>query len=100
MQMHDPESRLSRMKELIRVRRDTSDLRSGELRWLESPPGTLAFSRGDVAHIANLTDDAVTIGFEESWDLVHSVGGRVTRVDGEFTLFPRCGAILKRSMAN
>lgn len=98
--MGDPESRLSRMKELIRVRRATSELRSGELRWLESPPGTLAFSRGDVAHIANLTDDAATVGFEEGWDIVHVVGGRVTRVGGQFTLSPRCGAILKRSTAN
>jgi len=99
-QMGDPESRLSRMKELIRVRRATSELRSGELRWLQSPPGTLAFSRGDVAHIANLTDDAATVGFEEGWDMVHVVGGRVTRVGGQFTLSPRCGAILKRSTAN
>jgi len=95
-QLADPNSRLSQMRDLIRLRKDTSAGRHGELRWIDSPPGALAYARDGVAHLANLTDHDTTIGFEEGWDVAYSVGGPVDVVGPKVDLGPRCGAILSR----
>lgn len=93
-QLSHDRSRLSSMKKLIRVRRDTSALRTGEVRWIDSPPGTLAFARDGVIHIANLTDDAVSVDVGEGWDTAHHVGDQVSLVAGRVGLSPRSAVIL------
>ena len=39
----------------MRLRRTESALGDGTMRWLPSPPGVLAFTRGDVSCVANLS---------------------------------------------
>lgn len=95
-QSTDPGSPLNQMKLLIQIRRESAGHRSESVRWIESPPGTLAFARGGVAHFANLTDQDVTVSFEEGWEAIHSVGNRC-RVDRvHVDLGPRSGVILRR----
>jgi alpha-glucosidase len=52
-QSHDPASMLSLYRHALRIRRAEPDLGDGPLRWLDSAPGVLAFSRGDVVCVTN-----------------------------------------------
>lgn len=95
-QVDDPTSRLSQIKRLIRARRDTGSDRTGDLRWIESPPGTLAFSRDGVAHLANLTDESVTVAFRPGWDEVYSSGGPARYAGADVDLAPRSAVIIRK----
>ncbi|HEX6222444.1 MAG TPA: alpha-amylase family glycosyl hydrolase [Acidimicrobiia bacterium] len=99
-QLADPHSRLSKMRELIRVRGETTDRRAGALRWIDSPQGTLAFARDGVAHVANLTDEDVMVSVGEGWDQLFSTGGPVLRIGADVRLASRSGIILGRSTTN
>jgi alpha-glucosidase len=46
-QEQDPRSMLSLYRQMLRIRRSDSDLGDGELRWLPSADGVLAFARGE-----------------------------------------------------
>jgi alpha-glucosidase len=59
-QLTNDESTLRHYREAIAVRRRTADLDSGELRWLPTEPGVLAFTRGDgLACVLNCTNRLV-----------------------------------------
>jgi alpha-glucosidase len=58
----DPTSMLRLYRHALRLRRLDPDLRGGELRWLESPDGTLLFQRGHGLLCAvNLSDKPITL---------------------------------------
>ncbi|HEX6197196.1 MAG TPA: glycoside hydrolase family 13 protein [Jiangellaceae bacterium] len=48
-QSGDPDSMLTLYRHALAIRREHPALGDGPLRWLPSPPGSLAFSRGDAA---------------------------------------------------
>jgi len=60
-QERDPASMLSLYRSALRIRRDDPDLGDGELRWLDSEPGVLVFSRGDILCATNLGADPVPL---------------------------------------
>lgn len=96
-QIVDPTSRLSQVKALIRARRETAESRVGDLRWIESPPGTLAFAREGVAHVANLTDELVTVPIEEGWARAYTTGAPMAVEGAEVGLAPRSAVIFRVS---
>jgi alpha-glucosidase len=56
------ESMLSLYREALRIRRTEPELHDGSLRWLNAPPGVLAFARGDgFLCIVNLSDSALEL---------------------------------------
>ena len=94
-QRRDPSSTLNFVHDLIALRRQRPDLRSGTYRQLPSPDGTWAWQRGrDTMIVLNLSDQPVRLP---------SIGGRLListtrsregeRVDGSLTLSPWEGAI-------
>jgi alpha-glucosidase len=54
-QLRDAGSTLRLYQAALRLRHELDDLGDGPLTWLDSPEGTLAFVRGDVACVVNLT---------------------------------------------
>ncbi|MFC6080630.1 glycoside hydrolase family 13 protein [Sphaerisporangium aureirubrum] len=60
-QRADPASTLSLYREALRIRRDHPSLGDGLLHWLDSPPGTLAFTRGDVVCTVNVSAHPVEV---------------------------------------
>ncbi len=59
-QLRDTASTLSLYRAALRIRREHPGLGDGEIRWLESPAGTLAFARdGGFACLINMTPDWV-----------------------------------------
>jgi alpha-glucosidase len=62
VQTGDPHSMLELYREALRVRRAESALGDGEMRWLPTPEGVLAFGRGDeFACVVNLSGVAVRL---------------------------------------
>ncbi|MCC5578781.1 DUF3459 domain-containing protein, partial [Microtetraspora sp. AC03309] len=61
-QLGDPRSTLNLYRAALRLRREHSALGDGEIRWLESPYGTLVFTRGDdFTCTVNLNDHDVEL---------------------------------------
>ncbi|MBG0817696.1 glycoside hydrolase family 13 protein [Planomonospora sp. ID82291] len=61
-QLRDPASTLRLYREALRIRRDLPCLGQESLTWLDSPAGTLAFTRGDgFAVTVNLTGEPVEL---------------------------------------
>jgi alpha-glucosidase len=61
-QRADPGSTLHLVRDLIAVRRERADLRSGDYATLPAPPGAWAWRRGDGTTVAlNLSDEPVTL---------------------------------------
>ena len=85
---------LNAMRSLIAARRSTADRRFGGVEWWdEAPEGTLAFTRGSIAHVVNLTDEPVALACGDGWELVHATG--TVELDGAvISLAPRTGTIL------
>jgi alpha-glucosidase len=49
-------------RQALRIRRTEPELQDGSLRWLNAPPGVLAFARGDgFLCVLNLSDSAVEL---------------------------------------
>ena len=57
----DPDSMLELYRAALRLRRAEPALGDGPMRWLPSPAGVLAFSRGDLSCVANLSADPVAL---------------------------------------
>lgn len=49
----DPDSVLTLYRDLVHLRRDEGALRGPDLRWIDAPPGVLAFRRGDLVCAVN-----------------------------------------------
>ncbi len=61
-QQSDASSMLWLYRNALRLRRSEPGLGDGPLRWIDGPPGTLAFSRGDqFVSVTNLSTDAVAL---------------------------------------
>ncbi len=93
VQAGDPESPLSRTRALLDARRSTAGRRGGPVDWLDAPEGVVAYRRGEVAHVANLTDGVVTVALPGPWDVAHATGEAVL-VGDRLELGARTGAIL------
>jgi alpha-glucosidase len=97
-QRSDPASHLHLCRDLIALRRETPELRSGDYASLPSPDGVWAWRRGEDIDVAvNLSGEAaslplgpatIEIGTDRSRD------GEI--VDGELRLGPWEGAVLRR----
>jgi len=60
-QQADPGSMLALYRSVLALRRAEPGLGDGDLRWLDAPPGVLAFARDDVLCVVNLADRAVAL---------------------------------------
>jgi glycosidase len=94
-QQRDPSSTLNFVRDLIAIRRQRADLRSGTYRQLPSPAGVWAWQRGADTTIAlNLSDEAVhlpAIGGTVVISTIRSRDGE--RLEGGLLLGPWEGAI-------
>ncbi len=61
----DPGSMLHLYREALRIRRAEPSLGDGRLRWLDAAAGVLAFARGDVVNVTNLSDAPVDLPVHE-----------------------------------
>jgi alpha-glucosidase len=61
LQTGDPDSMLELYRAALRLRRAEPALGDGLMRWLPSPDGVLAFGRGDLCCVANLSPAAVAL---------------------------------------
>ena len=68
-QRNDPASTLRLCRDLIKLRRDSSDLRTGEYASLDAPDGVWAYRRG--------TSTVVALNFRDEEVVLHGVRGRV-----------------------
>ena len=57
----DPGSMLRLYRDALALRRSEADLGDGDLRWLDAGPGVLAFARGDVLCVVNLSGGPVPL---------------------------------------
>src|SRR5690606_19181222 len=92
-QLKDDTSTLSLYRAALGIRRGHPDLGDGSLTWLDSPPGTLAFTRGDsFACLVNMTSEWVEIGDVPGELLLASrepdISGRLTRGSATCRLAP------------
>jgi alpha-glucosidase len=60
-QTGDPDSMLELYRAALRLRRAEPALGDGPMRWLPSPAGVLAFARGDLSCVANLSSAPVPL---------------------------------------
>lgn len=60
----DPTSTLSFYRDALRIRRADPALGDGELQWLSTPDGVLAFRRGSFSCVVNFTDDTAELPAE------------------------------------
>ncbi|MCG5217419.1 glycoside hydrolase family 13 protein [Streptosporangium sp. KLBMP 9127] len=60
-QLRDPSSTLNLYHAALRLRREHPGLGDGSLTWLDSPPDTLAFTRGSLVCTVNLGPEAVEL---------------------------------------
>lgn len=88
-------SPLNRMKTLIKVRRETSEQRTGDVGWLPSDETVLAYRRDGVAHVANLGDKSATVDVGEGWEVALATQ-QVKLLGPDLTLPANTGAILRR----
>ncbi len=61
LQADDPDSMLELYRDALRLRRAEPALGDGPMRWLASPDGVLAFARGDLCCVANLSSASVAL---------------------------------------
>ena len=61
LQAGDPDSMLELYRAALRLRRAEPALGDGPMRWLPSPDGVLAFGRGDLCCVANLSPAPVAL---------------------------------------
>jgi len=61
LQAGDPDSMLELYRAALRLRRAEPALGDGPMRWLPSPDGVLAFARGDLCCVANLSSAPVAL---------------------------------------
>ena len=96
-QRGDPGSMLHLCRDLIAVRRETPDLRSGTYASLPSPPGTWSWRRGSTTTVAvNLSDGRVTVPVDPGTIAIGTDRSRDgERVDGDLSLGPWEGAVLR-----
>ncbi|WP_055481875.1 glycoside hydrolase family 13 protein [Sphaerimonospora mesophila] len=81
-QLADPGSTLHLYRAALRLRRELPDLGDGDLRWLESPYGTLVFARGDgFTCTVNLNDHEVELPAQGE-PLLAGGASPVVRADG------------------
>ena len=94
-QRADPGSTLSFARDLIAIRRQRPDLRSGDYSPLPSPAGVWAWQRGDGTTIAlNLSDTAVKVPAIGGTIVISTIRSRDgERVDGGLALSPWEGAV-------
>lgn len=92
-------SPLHRFRDLLAVRKQTSGLRQGPVRWFGEDSGVVAFRRGDVLHVSNLGDSPVTVALPSGqWEVCYRTeagsadGGRL---EGSATFGPRSGTVLR-----
>jgi alpha-glucosidase len=98
-QRADPGSTLHLSRDLIALRRQTPDLRSGAYASLTTPPGVWAWRRGaGVAVALNLTDQAATVPLKPGTILISTDRSRDGQeVQGDVVLEPWQGAVLRLS---
>jgi alpha-glucosidase len=97
-QRGDPDSMLQLCRDLIALRRETSDLRSGEYASLPSPDGVWAWRRGEGIDVAvNLSGEAASLPLGPATIEIGTDRSRDGEtVDGELRLGPWEGAVLRR----
>jgi alpha-glucosidase len=97
-QREDRGSVLHLVRDLIALRRERADLRTGAYRTLPSPEGAWAYARGEGLAVAlNLSDAPVAVGGLEGTVLVGTDRGREgERVAGEARLGPWEGVVVER----
>ena len=97
-QRADPASTLNFTRDLIALRKELADLRSGPYAELPAPAGAWAWRRGDGVVVAiNLGPEATEIdGVEGSIALGTRRGREGERVDGRLRLEPAEGAVVQR----
>jgi alpha-glucosidase len=61
VQTGDPDSMLELYRAALHLRRAEPALGDGPMRWQPAPPGVLAFARGDLSCVANLSPTPVTL---------------------------------------
>ncbi len=95
-QRADPNSALHFTRDLIALRRESADLRSGPYVELPSPPGTWAWRRGEGMVVGiNVGDDASELeGFDGEIALGTRRGRDGERVDGRLRLEAAEGAVV------
>ena len=96
-QRRDPGSILRLCRDLIALRRETSDLRSGAYASLPSPPGAWSWRRGPSTTIAvNLSDGRVAVPVDPGTIAIGTDRSRDGEtVDGDLSLGPWEGAVLR-----
>jgi alpha-glucosidase len=96
-QRSDPNSHLRLCRDLIALRRETPDLRSGAYASLASPPGAWAWRRGSSMIVAvNLSGVSVTVPVEAGMIAIGTDRSRDGEtVDGDLSLGPWEGAVLR-----
>jgi len=96
-QRRDPDSTLHLCRDLIALRRETPDLRSGAYTSLPSPPGAWSWRRGSTTTVAvNLSDGKVTVPVDPGTIALGTDRSRDgERVDGGLSLGPWEGAVLR-----
>ena len=94
-QRADPHSTLCLCHDLLAARADRDELRRGEMTWLASPEGVLAWRRGTAHAIAvNLTDGLVEVSGISGRVVVATDGGRAGEsLPGRTLLAPRSGLL-------
>jgi alpha-glucosidase len=100
-QRDDPASTLHFTRDLIALRKQLADLRSGDYTELPSPPETWAWRRGgDTVVALNLGQDATEIaGIEGSIALATDRGREAELVDGRLRLQPAEGVVVESAGA-
>ncbi|HET8526766.1 MAG TPA: alpha-amylase family glycosyl hydrolase, partial [Actinomycetota bacterium] len=95
-QRSDPDSTLHLCRDLIALRRQTPDLRSGEYASLPSPDGVWAWRRGEGVLVAvNLSGEAATLAAGRAVIAIDTDRARDgERVEGGLSLGPWEGAVL------
>jgi alpha-glucosidase len=96
-QREDPGSMLNLCRDLIALRREMPDLRSGRYASIPSPAGVWTWSRGDGAVVSvNLSEEPVRVPVGTA---TIAIGTRRERdgepVEGDLSLDPREGAVVR-----
>lgn len=99
-QQEQPGSPLHRFRRLIEVRKDTQAVRTGDPEWLRSQPGVVAFRRGGVVHMSNLSDTPIALDLPPGrWQVCYDSGWEEERsgpiLEATAKLAPRSGIVLR-----
>jgi alpha-glucosidase len=96
-QRDDPAAPVHRYRELIRIRKEETDLRTAPLEWLDaSTAASAVLRRGDVVVVANLGEDRLTVEGLVAGEVIFSsrVGGASLGARS-VTIDPECTAVLR-----